>query len=264
VTIKLSDAAKRQLELIALLGNMRMQMLPNHGAVVADYVFEKYTAAEVIDCGRRQGLAITRESGLFKLKLAPPREPMQDVMIDIETMATHPNNSLILSIGLLEFDPTGDKLALGNRTVIRPPIIEQLLMGRAVESGTQKFWAEQPKAAIDDWREGPRDDMAEVFSRIEAYTKDAKRVWAHGVVFDIGNVASLLRQSGYKEPWHYRAPRCARQHAEEHPTRRIDPLDESTLGSRDLPHTAVYDCIVQAHRVWQHWPKAEELMHHPV
>jgi hypothetical protein len=184
-----------------------------------------------------------------------------DVMLDIETMALHPSNALILSIGLVEFDPTGDKLELGERTLLRPDISAQLLLGRVVEPGTQKFWGDQPKDAQDNWRVGKQQTLAETVARIASFTESTKRLWANGIVFDIGNVVSLIRQAGQKEPWHYRAPRDMRTLCEELPMRRYADLASNSTATA---HTAIGDCIVQAHRVWAHWPQPEELAHHPV
>src|ERR1039457_4298520 len=68
-----------------------------------------------------------------------------DVMIDIETMSLHPHNALILSVGMIEFDPSGlynegpgiSDLKIGARSLILPNIEQQLLMGREVSKSTQ-------------------------------------------------------------------------------------------------------------------------------
>lgn len=185
----------------------------------------------------------------------------EDVMLDIETMSLHPSNALILSIGLLEFDPTGEKLRLGSRQLIRPDIAEQLLLGRHVDPQTQKFWMSQTCAAQDDWRIGAQFSVEATAMNVQTFLNGTKRLWANGIVFDIGNVASLLQSVGYKEPWHYRAPRDMRTFCEHMPERRHD-LDST--GVQGTPHAALYDCEVQAYRVWAHWPKSEPFLHHSV
>lgn len=236
----------------------------DHPSPVAEwqaFVFEKFTDAEVIEYGHLHCLEVTRAGHAFLMRIKKSRKHMQDVMIDIETMALHPSNALILSIGLVEFDPTGDTLKLGERIVIRPDIEAQLLLGRCVETGTQEFWADQLKQAQDDWRVGRKSTLQETVDQIAAFTQPAKRIWANGIVFDIGNVASLIRQTGNTEPWHYRAPRDMRTFCEELPQRRTAELaDVESL----VRHVAISDCLVQCNRVWQHWPEPEQLAHYPV
>jgi hypothetical protein len=188
-------------------------------------------------------------------------ERFDDVMLDIETMSTDTSNALILSIGILHFDPKPDDgPVFGARWLLRPDIRPQLRFGRSVEKSTQKFWGDQPQEAADDWMLGPIDSLLAVSDEIAEATKDCKRLWAHGVVFDLGNVASLLGQAGFTVPWHYRAPRCARQLVTDHAKiRLVAPLD--VLGR---PHEALYDCHCQAISVWQHWPTAEHVPHHSV
>lgn len=187
-----------------------------------------------------------------------------DAMLDIETMSLHPNNALILSIGILHFDPSPDsEPTLGARWLIKPDPRPQLLLGRNVDPDTQKFWAGQSREAKEDWVVGEVDSMLCVCDQISDATEGVKRLWARGTVFDLGNVASLLRQAGYKEPWHYQAPRDVRQIEEECPASRLPPLGR--LDDVDgKPHAALYDCAVQAYTVWQHWPQAQHIAHHSV
>lgn len=187
-----------------------------------------------------------------------------DVMLDIETMSLHPSNALILSIGILHFDPTPDgRVQFGDRWLIKPDIVGQLLLGRHVDEKTQKFWAEQSAGAKKDWQDGDRDSLLDTCVIVANATEGAKRLWANGIVFDIGNVASLIRQSGGTEPWHYRAPRDMRTFCEELPQTRITKIDDA-FEIEGVPHAALYDCEVQSHRVWEHWPVERSVPHHSV
>lgn len=187
---------------------------------------------------------------------------MKDVMLDIETMALHTSNALILSIGLVEFDPTGDVLKFGKEITIRPDLGEQLMLGRCVEADTQKFWSAQPRDAVNDWWIGPNYTLVDTYERIKGFLGDgAERLWANHINFDIANVATLIRQIGQKEPWHYRAPFDMPSFCANRPPRITRMLDEPIEG---IPHTVIYDCKVQAEKVWLHWTQPEPLAHHPV
>jgi hypothetical protein len=188
------------------------------------------------------------------------------VMIDIETMSTHPNNALILSIGLVEFDPTPDKAPrIGNRTLLRPEIIPQLLLGRHVDPKTQKWWMDQSHPAIDDWALGERQDFLTVHSVVSSYTRDKKGIWANGDLFDLGNLASLILQLRCDLPWHYRAPRCMRGFMEGREQTRMPSMDDTPLDTvAHVPHAALDDCLRQIQTVWAHWPVRESVMHHSV
>ena len=186
---------------------------------------------------------------------------MKDVMLDIETMALHTSNALILSIGLVEFDPTGDVLKFGKEVTIRPDLGEQLMLGRCVEDDTQRFWSTQPLVAVNDWRLGTRHTVPDTYFILRDFLGDSERLWANHINFDIANVATLIRQIGKKEPWHYRAPFDMPSFCANRPLRLARMVEEPIEG---LPHTAIYDCKVQAQKVWLHWPQPEPLMHHPV
>jgi hypothetical protein len=187
---------------------------------------------------------------------------LPDVMVDIETTSLHQSNALILSIGVVRFDPRPvDGVVFGETTLIVPSITEQLLLGRLVDPDTMKFWAAQPPEASDHWaKRYEPDTLVNAMTKLKRSLLDADRVWANGIVFDLCNLADLYqRVTGERLPWHYRAPRDMRTFCEELPQSRfsevgdaIDMIDEFKI----VAHEPISDCVVQAHRVWQHWPNA--------
>lgn len=76
----------------------------------------------------------------------------KDVMLDIETLSTR-NDALVLSIGAVRFDCIGKDgpWLADERFFATPDLTEQLLMGRAVDQPTQKWWAKQPPEAQAHW-----------------------------------------------------------------------------------------------------------------
>ena len=180
------------------------------------------------------------------------------VMIDIETMSLHPHNALILSIGMIEFDPEPiEGLVIGARSLILPNLEQQLMLGREVSAGTQKFWRDPKNAeASVHWRmDNERVNLAAVCQRVKMFCEKAARVWANGILFDLSNLAELNHQLGdcaLGELWHYQAPRDMRDRVYDMPQTRLVPIGDA-LDIPGVPHEPVYDCISQAWQVWSHW-----------
>jgi hypothetical protein len=197
----------------------------------------------------------TRPNGP-KLDQGDPEPTVLDhVMIDIETMSLHPHKALILSVGMIEFDPTQlDSLKIGKRELLVLEIAPQLLKCRRVDRGTQKFWAEQSAAASAHWRDATEHyHPVDAIDHIKQFCRDKKCVWANGTQFDLSNLIGLAEDFGDEEPlWHYRAPRDMRTFVKETPATKLLPASDAL----DIPGTAhdpIYDCIVQTWQVWAHW-----------
>lgn len=187
-------------------------------------------------------------------------------MLDIETMSTHPNNALILSIGLVQFDLRPEGVVIGDRRLWLPNLATQLLKGREVDRSTQvDFWAKQPLAASLDWAsEAATNSVGWIHEDMGQMLKGVGRVWARGTVFDIGNVASFFRSFNLIEPWKYTAPHCVRNLCTDARQLRDGTIEQNVryVGSQGQPlpppttllsHAAVSDCIWQALDVWRHW-----------
>lgn len=185
-----------------------------------------------------------------------PRPAYEHVMIDIETMSLSKHNALILSIGMIEFDPTLISGPLiGARSLILPNIEQQIALGREISKSTQKWWQDQKPEARAHWVDpmAERLSLGRICSDIRTFCAGASRVWANGTQFDLSNLEELNRQqSGEADLWHYQAPRDMRTFARETVQTRLVPLGDA-LDIPGVPHEPVYDCIVQAHQVWSHW-----------
>jgi hypothetical protein len=180
---------------------------------------------------------------------SPSDKLFDDVMIDIESMSLHPHNALILSIGMIYFDPTApDRPDFGSRLLIVPNHTRQMAIGRVVDASTQKFWAEQSQEARNHWEYPETTQTLERTAGDVAHFLDgAKRVWANGIQFDLSNLVGLFGQMGAKVPWHYRAPRDMRSICEETEKKRFAPLPDGLI-----KHEPISDCIEQAYHVWEH------------
>ncbi len=180
------------------------------------------------------------------------------VMVDIETMSLHPHNALILSVGMVEFDPSEiTQPVFGARSLILPNLEQQLLLGREVSTGTQKFWKAQKPEASAHWMDtdAGRMNLAGVCNMVRMFCQGKSRIWANGTQFDLSNLVELNRQLGDNsvgDLWHYQAPRDMRTFCRETPATRIVPIGDA-LDIPGVPHEPVYDCISQAWQVWSHW-----------
>lgn len=187
----------------------------------------------------------------------------EDVMIDIETMSLHPHNALILSIGMLEFNPEpAEEVRLGSSMLLVLDLAEQLALGREVSGSTQEWWSKQSKDAQEHWRgrDISRVNLPHAIWTVRYFCQHAQRVWANGTQFDLSNILHLnaqlgssgqLNEQGQQALWHYQAPRDMRTYCLETPVTRSEPPAAISSIPR-APHDPVYDCTRQAWRVWSH------------
>jgi hypothetical protein len=187
-----------------------------------------------------------------------PAPKFDHVMIDLETMSLHPHNALILSVGLIEFDPEPiEGVRVGRRLLIIPSIEQQLVLGREVSASTQKWWSQQSPEAREHWTNpiAERRSMAGALRDVKLFCQGASRVWANGTQFDLSNLVGLNMQMGENGQtdglWHYQAPRDMRSFCRETPQTRLTPMISEAIDG--VPHEPVYDCLVQARMVWEHW-----------
>ncbi len=190
-----------------------------------------------------------------------PRPAFDHVMIDIETMSLHPHNALILSIGMIEFDPTGNSgadpiadLRIGERKLLLPDLEAQLGLGREVSAITQKWWMDQSPEARKHWAAtgNTREHLSSVLYRIRSFCAGRDCVWAKGPQFDLSNLVGLNEQVSGEPLWHYQAPNDMRTFVGRTPATRLVPIG-GALDIPGVPHEPVYDCISQAWQVWSHW-----------
>jgi hypothetical protein len=187
---------------------------------------------------------------------SPSETPYEHVMLDIETMSLHPHKALILSIGMIEFDPAPLKqLFVGKRSLLVLDIPAQLALGRRVDVSTQEFWAKQPYEASRHWVDADEHHSPhEAIGLVQKFCEGRTRVWANGTQFDLSNIIGLAEDIGISKDnmWHYQAPRDMRTFCRETPAMRLVPIGDA-LDIPGVAHEPVYDCIVQAWQVWAHW-----------
>ncbi len=127
---------------------------------------------------------------------------MCHVMIDLETLGTKPN-SVILSIGVVQFSLRGDLLDKFHKGVLIDSCLDA---GLQVDGNTIEFWLKQEKENITKLLNldvVPLDKaLAELNKCFCAFDKKLY-VWSHGSCFDVVLLENAYRTLGKKIWWKY-------------------------------------------------------------
>ena len=171
---------------------------------------------------------------------------MTHVMIDLETLDTSPT-TVVLSCGMVEFDPNSGKVSTGHGVTLYPSIQEQFEKGRTVSESTLIWWLKRSDMAKADWLNAKRqnlNDFRESLRQWMSFMQDIK-VWGNGSVFDIAILEHMLDYT--RIPWKYYNIRDTRTLWDIHPYKKEN--------KKETAHTALADAIDQAERVCEVWPK---------
>ena len=180
-----------------------------------------------------------------------PVDTCKDVMLDIETLSIHPSNALVVSMAAIGFTIEAAEPVWGSRITRVFDVREQIMLGREVDTETQKFWMSQTPAAAHHWLHGEPTELGRALNEIAEFLAPYERVWASGIVFDIGNMETLYRSTRIAVPWKYNATRDARTiYKEFTPKTRLRP---ETVRIDNL-HEPAADCENQIWGLWEHWP----------
>lgn len=166
-------------------------------------------------------------------------------MLDIETMSLSTHNALVLSVAVASFTLSPEAPLIGDVRVWYPSLREQLALGRQVDEGTRTWWLRpEMERARRGWVNPPQYEstLKNLGEEMNAYMGYPEEVWANGIVFDIGNLESLI-----PAPWKYNATRDART-VYALPGRRTLPDNIEFVA-----HDAADDVRLQVWRLWAHW-----------
>lgn len=179
-----------------------------------------------------------------------------EVMLDIETMSTSTSRALVLSVGAQKFMMRREMPDFGEQLLVVFETDEQLLRGREVLVGTQRWWAQQSPEARRHWF-GAKDkhSLASGLEALSRFVDAGSKVWANGVVFDIGNLESLYSDAGYKVPWEYNAVRDARTVYQLFPVGQRQRPPAPMAAGMPVAHDPVDDCREQIWRLWERLPE---------
>lgn len=162
---------------------------------------------------------------------------MSHIMIDLETMSTESNASII-AVGAVEFTNTVVLKETGFYANI--DLDSCMRRGLHVSANTIYWWLSQTEAAkvalMKDKRSLPDalKELAEWFESIEKI----QGVWGNGSDFDCTILGNAYKACGLQVPWKYYMNRCFRT------LKKMNkPIDVSTIG---VEHNALDDAIWQA------------------
>lgn len=159
------------------------------------------------------------------------------VMLDLETLDTK-TSSVILSLGAVKFDPY-ESDSPSAPLYIRPDVDEQFREGRTASESTLDWWANQTEEArLEAFGDDGRISIRSMLNDLNRYLVGIEKIWANGVLFDIGILEDLYCQYEQPVPWQYWQIRDSRT--------IYDMGDDSAkTGNKDL-HNALADSYHQA------------------
>lgn len=165
-------------------------------------------------------------------------------MIDLETLDSDPDTSVILSIGMVKFDQNAyayQKPIYSDTLLIKPHIEEQTEMGRTITDSTIEWWSKQPQASIDEaFSEDGRVSVEEALNQISSFCWNQKTIWSNGINFDISNINHLFKAKRTKPPWEYYQITDARTLY-----RVVGQNMNPPMTPTNNTHSAIGDCLEQ-------------------
>tara|TARA_B100001121_G_scaffold299280_1_gene307833 strand:+ start:3977 stop:4510 length:534 start_codon:yes stop_codon:yes gene_type:complete len=165
---------------------------------------------------------------------------MIHAMIDLETLSTNPN-ATILTVGGVKFDPY-TKTEPSQGMYFRVDVDSQTSKGRDVMQETLDWWATQPADIRDEaLGDGDRISLAETIKTINKWCVGVDVYWCQGPLFDYAILQNLYHQLETPVPWNYWQIRDSRT------LFSLVPKDRNE--KRTGLHNALEDCYFQAKKV---------------
>ena len=165
---------------------------------------------------------------------------MVHAMIDLETLSTNPN-ATILTVGGVKFDPyTSEEPDKG--MYFRVDVNSQTNMGRDVMQDTVDWWSKQPKEISDEaFSDDNRVALNDMIKIINKFSVGVDVFWCQGPLFDYAILQDIYKQLGHPVPWQYWQIRDSRT------LFNLVPRDPNE--KRTGLHNALEDCYFQAKKV---------------
>ena len=164
-----------------------------------------------------------------------------DVMIDIETLSTRPN-ATIVSIGAIKFSRDGPmkKLEEMDQFYVRVSRESGEIIGSRTDQDTLDWWKKQDEKVRYEALENPIDrlDIKDALTKLKEWIGKSTIVWGHGDDFDCVVLNENYRMCGQETPWKFWNTRD---------TRTV--YDLAGIRISDLPpddkHHPIHDCYRQ-------------------
>lgn len=159
----------------------------------------------------------------------------EDVMLDLETLATTPN-AVIISVGAVYFSK--EKLGGTFYAVLDPE--DQQANGRVISPDTMAWWAKQSPEARKVFDEEPTPTAKALADFADFLGNRNVKVWGNGADFDCVLLGSLYEAFGMRKPWSFTNNRCFRT------LKNISQPRTNLPPRRSTHHNALDDAIYQA------------------
>ena len=165
---------------------------------------------------------------------------MIHAMIDLETLSTNPN-ATILTVGGVKFDPhTAVEPAQG--MYFRVDVDSQTEMGRDVMQDTLDWWGRQdPEIMEEALGDKDRISTSDMVKTLNKWCVGVDVFWCQGPLFDYAILQNFYIQMGIPVPWNYWQIRDSRT------LFSLVPKDPNEV--RTGLHNALEDCYFQARKV---------------
>lgn len=159
-------------------------------------------------------------------------------MIDIETLDTT-TNSVILSIAAVKFNMNDDLIETFYQNVTPQSCIK---LGMTNSEDTVRWWSERPKSAQESVLVDQISIKEALIDLTEFTTEGVHRkaeFWAHGIMFDYGNLENAMTRCGLQHPWEYY------QISDTRTLFKACKLDWKNYPRVGTHHNALDDCLTQ-------------------
>lgn len=174
-------------------------------------------------------------------------EKMTEVMLDLETLSTSGNASILIIAGI-KFDRNQDKKPLlAIKDMPKSDIFYMKIdsnscakIGLDIDPETVDWWGKQSKKIRDEAFGGKRVPLKEALMAFSKWFGNCKYIWSNGACFDVPILENVYRKCKVKTPWKFYNVRD---------TRTI--WDLAGIKSRDLPQNDLHHALADCHRqIW--------------
>ena len=178
------------------------------------------------------------------------QQDTDQVMIDIETLSTHPN-AAILSIGAVLFNIKTQKITGQFEIAIR---MESSPSYGHISPETVSWWMQRPEQARQEATKGEEHTILGALNHLEYWIKqncDPKtvKIWSKSPAFDLVILASAYRRFNKKPPWHYHNELDVRT-AFHYAKTILNKVPKASL-PEDKKHIALEDAHIQAKQIME-------------
>jgi len=130
-----------------------------------------------------------------------------DIMIDIETLATGPD-ATILTVAAQCFDPFTE--GYHNQKYYYARITLESQENRKIDNDTIAWWATQKEASAEAFNEKDRIPLDVALTDLGKLIWKSNFVWANGPTFDCNILEHAYKSIGKVQPWQFYKVRDAR------------------------------------------------------